>query len=279
MQRSEIWVGDDTTPYADQFSSPGLQQAFTYMYDTGFFELDLDSDNKLYKGSVVAFKRMHNDEMDANNDKSYKLPGITVTCGRDSSYHINLSEMRLYQTPNMLALPGVSITPDTSPAIPDADGRYDATNLILPGAFESRGLFADYQPRVSEIGERATYWSCYGTYRKVGDDFILGFDFGQSLFQHALLAVEDLFSVELVGFDVYVGDNPEWSQNEICAGGPFGGGDKKGAEIWCNQEGRYLHVVKRDITEEGRYGFCSVGAFGTKYIRKVQVPDVIEVED
>ena len=52
-----------------------------------------------------------------------------------------------------------------------------------------------------------------------------------------------------------------------------------GAEIWCNREGRYIHIVKRGITKEGRYGFCSVGAFGTKYVRNTVVPEVIEVED
>ena len=69
-------------------------------------------------------------------------------------------------------------------------------------------------------------------------DFVYGVNFGDSVFLHALLLVEDyLAATKLVGFDVYIGNNPDWSKNEICAGGPFGRSGKGGAEIWCNKEG------------------------------------------
>ena len=69
--RAEIWVGDDMTPYAHQLPSPDLQQAFTYVYDSGFFELELENDDELYKGSVVALKRLYQPELEAQNDLSY----------------------------------------------------------------------------------------------------------------------------------------------------------------------------------------------------------------
>ena len=69
------------------------------MYDTGFFTLNLDDDS-LYKGSVVAIKRFPNPELEALNDNSYAIDGLgNISCGGEA---LHLSEVKLYQTPNML---------------------------------------------------------------------------------------------------------------------------------------------------------------------------------
>lgn len=43
-----------------------------------------------------------------------------------------------------------------------------------------------------------------------------------------------------------------------------------GEEIWCNQEGQYLHIVA-NLThlagEKYEMSICSLGVMGTKYIR------------
>ena len=102
----------------------------------------------------------------------------------------------------------------------------------------------------------------------------------QSYFQHAILIVEDLSNKWTVpdmkdpkfrfqNFDVFVGNDPDYTKNTACPGGPFQNPEnvaqsftsvsynypnssKKdtdedmwnhGAEIWCNLEGQYTHIV------------------------------------
>ena len=90
------------------------------MYDTGFFTLNLDDKDNLFKGSVLAIKRFPDPVLEAFNDKTYEIEGESnVSCDGEA---LHLSEVKLYQTPNMLQLPEVSITPDTSPALPHETG-------------------------------------------------------------------------------------------------------------------------------------------------------------
>ena len=73
---------------------------------------------------------------------------------------------------------------------------------------------------------------------QAGQDFVYGVNFSDSVWLHALMLVTDAAnSQKLDGFDVYVGNSPDWSKNEKCAGGPFGKIGAGGAEIWCNKEG------------------------------------------
>ena len=112
-------------------------------------------------------------------------------------------------------------------------------------------------------------------------DFVYGVDFSDTVFLHALLLVEDYIAEsDLVGFGIYIGNNYDWSQNQKCAGGPFGSAGKGGAEIWCNKEGQFLHIVKQNIPAGViSYSICSLGAFGTKYIRSIEfdVSDTIKI--
>ena len=103
-------------------------------------------------------------------------------------------------------------------------------------------------------------------------------DLKQSYFQHAILILDDHFgdpmqisslgskSNLLQKLQVYVGDDPnDYLQNNLCPGGPYLDREdqsnwvndpnnnfndevwKYGAEIWCNKEGRYTHIIA-DLT-------------------------------
>jgi len=40
-----------------------------------------------------------------------------------------------------------------------------------------------------------------------------------------------------------------------------------GAEVWCNKEGQFMHIIKKNIPKGTEFSICSLGAFGTKYMR------------
>ena len=84
---------------------------------------------------------------------------------------------------------------------------------------------------------------------------------------------------------VYVGNNPIWSNNPECPGGPFLKSDFKdymdnsstvldadkmvpgyGFEAWCNLPGRYTFFRAISLPS-GNVNICSVAVTGTKYIR------------
>ena len=122
-----------------------------------------------------------------------------------------------------------------------------------------------------------TYESCFKTTNTElasnNHQLVLGVDLGRSYFMHAILAVQDFFTgweayahqefnEYFQNFRIYIGDDEDWSKNTECAGGPFltldedsdgwyddpllGSTDKGwtfGKEVWCNLEGRYMHVI------------------------------------
>ena len=53
-----------------------------------------------------------------------------------------------------------------------------------------------------------------------------------------------------------------------------------GKEIWCNLEGRYMHIVA-DLNHLAGSAYsmelCSVGIMGTRYVRDYPVPETIEI--
>ena len=60
--------------------------------------------------------------------------------------------------------------------------------------------------------------------------FVLGFDHGDSYFQHAVVVVTDFLIVDYFmntetdyfsNFLIYIGDNTDYTQNPQCEGGPF----------------------------------------------------------
>lgn len=103
-------------------------------------------------------------------------------------------------------------------------------------------------------------------------------------------------------FEIYIGDNADYTLNTLCPGGPFmkdqfsttnsgyyqydptvaSGSWRYLSETWCNLQGRYTHIVKDYSTIFANYGFyeaslCSVGVMGTKYVRSAPISTTITV--
>ena len=103
----EIWIGNDTKRFATQSSSPGLTQVHDKIFDTGFFELEKNSDGKFSKGLVVAIRRYDHPDY-------YNMVLRQSTDNTLEYKYLQINEVRLFQTPNMLAYPQVTLTSDTS---------------------------------------------------------------------------------------------------------------------------------------------------------------------
>lgn len=240
--------------------------------DSGFKALDPPTE-----GKYIVLRRTVN--------SVFNQPGLP-----DSN--LSLMEMRLYQTPNLLMkLSGkVTVTgPDPEQSI------FAATNLITNLEDRTASSFAalsTYDPKyIRPISKRGTnyydFYSCYrvssATLAATNHILELKFDLGDSYFQHAILIVGDAGRETPEGsekakdylvrnFEIYVGDDPSYTKNTKCAGGPFltdSDWVDFGEEIWCNKQGRYTTLVANYQSEPIPYsmGICSVGIFGTQYGR------------
>ena len=53
-----------------------------------------------------------------------------------------------------------------------------------------------------------------------------------------------------------------------------------GKEVWCNLEGRYMHIVA-DVSHLATLGYmqriCSLGIMGTKYIRDEAPQETLQI--
>ena len=100
-------------------------------------------------------------------------------------------------------------------------------------------------------------------------------------------------------FRVYIGDDPDYTKNQECPGGPFmrtddpksystvflNGSNESmwnyGIEIWCNLEGQYTSIVA-DLTDLSGQSYemsiCNLGVMGTEYVRVNSVLSSISVE-
>ena len=81
-------------------------------------------------------------------------------------------------------------------------------------------------------------------------------------------------------WEIYIGNKPLWSENPKCPGGPRLRADYKdyydefgsrlapafGFEAWCNMSGQFTFFVATGLPSE-EVSICSVGVFGTSYIR------------
>ena len=162
----------------------------------------------------------------------------------------------------------------------------EAINLITN--LEHRSSNSDlYAIEVSDPSTTLPDKSCfeieYTTIKSQGNKVILGFDFTESVFIHAVLHTQsegNLSHAYMYGpsslkhfyqnYEVYIGDHTVYSYNQKCPGGPFldpsdpttftyekRAFDKAedpflvgqgmvwpfGKENWCNLEGRYLFMV------------------------------------
>ena len=74
--------------------------------------------------------------------------------------------------------------------------------------------------------------------------------------------------------EFFVGDDDQYSKNAKCPGGPyFTVGQKLGAEVWCNLEGKHVYMVAdlSGIAPPYDVSMCSFGIMGTKYARITNV--------
>ena len=145
-----------------------------------------------------------------------------------------------------------------------------------------------------------------------GHLYDLGFDLRKEMMVHAILIVEDFSNPENEYFqnvEIYVGNSTDWTENEVCPGGPHMLTDEGssawyyderttsgnllgynisrskayewgyGAEVWCNKRGRYVHLIADLSHLSGTYkmSLCSVGIMGASYIRDEPLPTAIEL--
>ena len=248
--------------------------------DSGFRALDPPTE-----GKYIVLRR--------TNNSILGVPG-------NPNSDLEIMEMRLYQTPNLLMkLSGkVTVTgPDPEQSI------FAATNLITNLEDRTASSFSntssDTPPYIRPISKRGSnyhdFYSCYrvssATLAAKNHILELKFDLGDSYFQHAILIVgdtgrenpedgEQIKDYLVRNFEIYVGDDPSYAKNTKCAGGPFlAGAIDWGEEIWCNRQGRYTTLVANYQSESAPYsmGICSVGIFGTQYARSVAAPDRVTV--
>ena len=133
---------------------------------------------------------------------------------------------------------------------------------------------------------------------------MLGYDHGEEKFQHAVLLIQDLLDyclnspVELTerpeyyarDWTVYVGNDPIWSNNTPCSGGPHLPGfadyydeyqsttvPSFGFEEWCNLPGQYTFVAASIVPSLG-VRVCDFAVMGTRYIRTTPLTDLVEVD-
>ena len=97
--------------------------------------------------------------------------------------------MRAYETPNLLALTGITatITSDTSSPIDDDN---TATNLLTNLGNRSAGN--NLQPIIDLNATLAGYNSCFKVSQAPSNLMVLGVDLGEPLFVHGILIAEDV---------------------------------------------------------------------------------------
>ena len=155
-----IWAGEDTTPM-----STSLTKCTNDIFDTGFYQSTVPC-----TGSTIAFRRDG-----YSTETSYKTV-ITVT------------ELRLYQTPNLLTTYEGTVT-ISAPA--PSDSRWAATNLITH--LDNRSSGTRLRPYIDWSKNSATYDSCYKTTNAQlgpeGDTMVVSINLGKPVFVHAVLVV------------------------------------------------------------------------------------------
>lgn len=97
--------------------------------------------------------------------------------------------------------------------------------------------------------------------------------------------------------EIYIGNDQDYTKNEKCPGGPYMKypDDQTGAmvsgviayytwnygtEAWCNLEGRVV-TIEADMAafsgQAWQVSICSIGIFGTVYMRDTQAPSSISL--
>ena len=101
-------------------------------------------------------------------------------------------------------------------------------------------------------------------------------------------------------YEIYIGNDSDYRNNIKCDGGPFMRTDNSsnyhswtdaddnvtrnvwnfGKEVWCNLEGRYMHIIA-DFShlsgEDYSMELCSLGIMGSQYVRDQTLPSTLEI--
>ena len=94
---------------------------------------------------------------------------------------------------------------------------------------------------------------------------------------------------------MYIGNSPDYSKNPKCHGGPLlkstfndyvdesakknylqSASPAFGFEKWCNMSGQYTFFVTTGLPTK-ELSICSVGVFGTRYIRKELIKNTFNI--
>ena len=93
------------------------------------------------------------------------------------------------------------------------------------------------------------------------------------------------------GWNIYVGNDPIWSNNLVCPGGPHLATNYEdvydahaarlipayGFEVWCNLPGQYTFFVATQVPSS-KVTICDIAVIGTRYIRVNEVPTSVQVQ-
>ena len=178
---------------------------------------------------------------------------------------------------------------------------FTAESLITN--IDNRTCNPKWPPLIAIDTETTDYNSCLKTnlllLDSTGHLFILGIELDQISFVHKLLHVEsherypygDGFHTHWQDVIWHVGNSANYLENPQCPG-PYPSTDyvtrfgstvhKGGNEIDCNLSGKYITMVS-DMTgadwssSTGEAHLCSLGIFGTPYVRDEPLPTIIEV--
>jgi len=168
LGKTELWIGNDTTPYA----TTGLTKCSQPIYDTGRYPVTPPT-----TGDQIVLRR----------------DGYSSVGPPDGGTHYQATEIRVYQSPNLLQhFQGKVTVSAPAPKAPE----FAATNLITN--LDSRSSGNNNRPLIDVFGNRATYQPCFKTTNvelgPEGHIQVLGFDLSETVFMHAILLVQDFFT-------------------------------------------------------------------------------------
>lgn len=187
-----------------------------------------------------------------------------------------------------------------------------SSNLVTN--LSTRSSRQDYRPLVDNVGNRASFETCFVTTETQlapeGDMLVLGFDLRKSMMVHAVLVMQDHYGGQsnshtteteyVQNFSLFIGDSQDWRENTMCPGSPFmkyeAGSDgwyydertqfhtpgyvwAYGKEAWCNTSGQYVHFVAdlKHLAKPYTMSICSVGVMGASYVRSEPLPEQVEL--
>ena len=144
---------------------------------------------------------------------------------------MSVYETRLYQTPNLLQeLSGTVTVTGPTPI----SASYPVTNLI--NYLDKRPCGNNRFPIIDAYGNKESYQTCYKTSNAelstLNDTLVISFNLGSTYFLHAILIVADVYAEDepsehtnknewVQNYQLYIGDDPVYSNNPKCPGGPF----------------------------------------------------------